>query len=294
MVPAMVAAGLKELTETSDLAEAWRRIIPGWIAGQQIGLKVNTLGAGKALVTSVHLIRAMVASLKESGGVPEGDLLVWDRRDDELWGAYREYGYLEAFGCPCYGTQESTKGNGKRLGYEDQPVCVSGRKTHLSKILTQELDHLINLAVVKHHTVSGFSGCLKNLYGVIDNPIEFHDNWVNDIANLAAQPVITGLSRLYVLDALSIICFGSNYDSADWAYGKILFSFDPVAIDQRGKELRIDAYLEKVKDNPEATPDKIAEILEKEDPKYLSVAEGLKLGTTKYELVPVDVEADAG
>ena len=53
-------------------------------------------------------------------------------------------------------------------------------KSRYSKIVTQEINVIINVPVMKHHAITGVSGCLKNLaFGSVDNTRRFHSMPLN-------------------------------------------------------------------------------------------------------------------
>ena len=112
----------------------------------------------------------LVGMLKAAGIRPD-KIVVWDRRLDELKAA----GYdASKLGCRLEGTLDAPGKKGSSRGYEFDSVCVAGQTTHLSGIQTRGIDHLINVAVMKNHFITGYTGALKNHYGTIDNPGEFH------------------------------------------------------------------------------------------------------------------------
>ena len=55
-------------------------------------------------------------------------------------------------------------------------ICgvVAGETPRLSRILTELTDVTINGPVLKTHGVSGITAAMKNIYGVIHNPGDYH------------------------------------------------------------------------------------------------------------------------
>ena len=91
---------------------------------------------------------------------------------------------------------------------------------------------------MKHHGITGVSGCLKNLaFGSVDNTSRFHSNPLNcnpAIADIFAHTVLKDKVVLNIVDGL-LAAFdgGPTYDpDGVWQYGGILVSPDPVALDQ--------------------------------------------------------------
>ena len=91
------------------------------------------------------------------------------------------------------------------------------------------------------------------------------------------MPEITGVSRLFVIDALFGVCVADTNKPADCAPRRILFSFDPVAIDQRGLEIRDEMRLSDYGEGPGPQPG------------YIEKAAALGLGKMEYELVSIEI-----
>ena len=273
VVTQMFSAGLLALTGTATLAEAWQSVLPGRQAGERIALKVNTLG--QDCPSSPQLCGAIVDSLQADLQVAAGDVFVWDRTVREL-----ERAKLDELSVAIRGTTYSaTDETGP--GYEDEPACLTGRKIYFSRVLTREIDHLINVAVMKNHFAAKFTGCMKNHYGSFSRPYDFHEGSDDHIANLNVMPEITGVSRLFIMDALFGVCVGDTDKPADCAPKRILLSFDPVAIDQRGLEIRDEMRRSPPHnlDEPDGGP----------LPGYIQKAADLGLGSMEYDLVTREI-----
>jgi uncharacterized protein (DUF362 family) len=244
-----VAAGaalsrlLLALTGKTDLKGAWTRLIPGIAPGQVVGIKVNTLGK---VPTHPELVRALCDSLKQGLGLKPEGIVVWDRRLDELTRAGIT---AETMAVTVEGTQDTAKEKGAGRGYEVGTICLGLRKTHLSNLLTRRIDHLINFAVMKRHDASGCTGVLKNHYGTIDNPGDFHDQlgpggtvlerrFAEAIPAINAQPEVVSKARLWIVDAALGVCKGGTEDSVDCVPNKLLIGLDPVALDLRARQIR--------------------------------------------------------
>ncbi|MFC1655230.1 DUF362 domain-containing protein, partial [Myxococcota bacterium] len=261
----MFSAGLLALTDAATLEEAWQMVLPGRLDGERIALKVNALNPD--VPTSPEVCAAIVDSLRADLQVEAEDIFIWDRTTREL-----ERAKLERLGVAIRGTTHSaTDESGP--GYEPEPACLSGRKIFLSRVLTREVDHLINVAVMKNHFAAKFTGCMKNNYGSFSEPYKFHEGSDDHVANLNVMPEITRVSRLFVIDALFGVCVGDTDKPADCAPRRILFSFDPVAIDQRGLEIRDEMRLSDYGEGPGPRPG------------YIEKAAALGLGKMEYELV---------
>jgi uncharacterized protein (DUF362 family) len=112
--------------------------------------------------------------------------------------------------------------------------------SRLARVLTERVDAVLNLPVLKQHMLSGMSGALKNQFGCIHNPNKMHlDKCDPYIAEVNALPAIRQKQRLIVMDALRpVVDNGPSYQPgmAEVA-NALLFAVDPVAVDVVGLEL---------------------------------------------------------
>ncbi|MDZ7373708.1 MAG: DUF362 domain-containing protein [candidate division KSB1 bacterium] len=226
---AMLDRAICELAGEKDPAAALAKYIH---PEDVVGLKVNTLGlrqvAGTPYVSHFMAVaEVLTGRLARIIGKPER-VVVWDRNNGDLQSA----GYrinVEGEGMRCYGTQDT-------VGYDDQDYAAGERRTRFSRILTQHTTALINVPVVKTHPWSGVTGALKNHYGSIANPNDFHNNNCTQpgIPEINALPPVREKTRLIVVDALWVVFehgprWGLDFMQplkAIWA------STDPVAVDR--------------------------------------------------------------
>ncbi len=267
----MLARALGELTDnTTDI---WPTLLPDFAAGMRVGIKVNCLNPH--CPTSVPVVRALVDSLKAGLGLGAEEILVWDRRLDELHAC----GITEAaVGATVLGTVNSTT-DPDGPGYEDCfCTLASGKRTRLSRILTELTDLTIGAPVLKTHEVSGVTGAMKNIYGVIDNPGEFHDDLNSALPELYAIAPVRERFRLQVLDALIAVTVGGTASPRDTLARRLLVGADPVALDSYAlalvNQLRDEKGLGLQPVNSAALG-------------WLDGAETRGLGQRAYQLVPV-------
>jgi hypothetical protein len=226
----MLDAALAALTDGA--AQPWSVLLPEVGAATRIGIKVNCLN--QQLPTSVALVRALVDSLREGLGITPDRLVVWDRRLDEL----TLCGFTaESVGAPVRGTVNSiTDGGGP--GYT-AAICgvVEGQAPRFSRILTDLTDLTINCPVLKTHRVSGVTAAFKNIYGIIDNPGDYHDNLVTALPALYRLPPIRRAIRLSLCDALLAVTRGGTSDPPDATPRRVLLARDPLALDRYALDL---------------------------------------------------------
>jgi len=222
----MVSRAIRELTGEKDVAKAWSHVAK---KGDRVGLKVNCI-SGQHLSTQVPVAMAIVEGLKKAG-IREQDIIIWDRTDRELTRAgYSLNANTDAL--RCFGTD--------KIGYQKEEQIINGTRFKLSKILTEEIDVLINVPIMKNHGGAGITLSLKNNYGSHSNPGEHHRYFCDpDCANINSHEVIRKKTRLIVVDALRAQCNGGPGDKPRWKWdpGMILMGFDTVATDLIGKEV---------------------------------------------------------
>ncbi|MDH4157383.1 MAG: DUF362 domain-containing protein [candidate division Zixibacteria bacterium] len=266
----LMSVGLHRLTGESDMQKAVRKLIPPGV----IGMKTNCL-TGKLNSTPVALIDALGDCLDEAG-VDDNDMVVWERTSRELAGA----GYtLNASGSSrrCLGTDAN------RIGYS-QGFYSSGEVNSLvSRILTDLVDHNINVPVLKDHSIAGLSAGMKNMYGAINNPNKYHgDNCNPFCAHVSALEPVRAKNRLTVIDAVRVQYNGGPGFMSQFLtyYNGVIISDDPAAADRVG--LQVLENLRKANGQPPL--EKVGRPV-----KYLVAAGQLGLGEVELSRIEVDV-----
>jgi hypothetical protein len=108
----------------------------------------------------------------------------------------------------------------------------------LSTILTIQANYLINIAVLKQHSMSGVSLCLKNHYGTCNDPNSLHNTDCNPyIAALNALTSIKSKQKVNIIDGLFGIRSGGPDGLPQFTANKIIICTDIVAADYCGREL---------------------------------------------------------
>ncbi len=270
------------LSLTEGAADPWRVILPDFHRSMRIGIKVNCLN--EMVPTSVALVKTLVQSLRESLDIDGQQILVWDRRLDELVPpAPRKLFDAEELGVRVVGTVNSAGGTGGP-GYSE-PICgaVAGRTPRLSRILTEMTDVTINCPVLKTHGVSGVTAALKNIYGIIDNPGEYHANLSLALPELYNLPPIRNHIRLTILDALIAVTTGNTDAPPDTYPGRIIASRDPLALDRYAVDLVNRLRADKQLGLPDVEPSIL---------KWLVNGHELGLGSLQYDLRRLGDQSD--
>jgi uncharacterized protein (DUF362 family) len=152
-------------------------------------------------------------------------------------------------------------------------IRVAGVPTRYVRPLT-EATAVINVSLIKDHSICGYTGCLKNVtHGSIINPGAFHDHLASpQIAELYAQATVKSRVVLHIADAFKVIYDGGPLDrnpERRIPHEAIYVSTDPVALDVIGwgevEKLRRDKGLPSLKSAGR-------------EPSYIRIAADLGLG----------------
>lgn len=244
VVRQMVTTGLTRLTGTTHIAKAWATLLK---PEDVVGFKV-TAGPGPVSGTRPAVVEALIRSLIESGHSP-ARILIWDKRQVDLRssGWYRLAAELQV---RCVASEEAGWDGSKSydspilgrlvagdLEFGKKELDGVGRKSHITRLLSQEVTKIVTVAPVLSHSVSGVHGHLTGLaWAGVDNTLRFF----NDSNRMAeAVPEICALDDLMPKVALAVgdalICQFRGEERTLLHYSEALnelrFSRDPVALD---------------------------------------------------------------
>jgi uncharacterized protein (DUF362 family) len=229
----MLDRALTTFTGESTIGDAWREFVK---PEEVIGLKLNANSVpqlrGSELTAHFPALASAVLSGFGSAGIAEENVILWDRNDEEVasmgFTIQKDAGALRALG-----TQEGRRGGGP--GFSSESFPVGNRSSKVSRIASEMCSALINMPVLKTHSTTGVTGALKNHYGSIDNPSQYHRNSGTNpgVAEVAAIPAIRDKERLILCDGLLGVYNGGPQWQRQfiWPYGGILVGTDPVAMD---------------------------------------------------------------
>lgn len=253
-VSELMDQAMMKLTGRSSAKEAWRDIV---LPDDIVGIKINPL-AGPELSTHSIIVDKIVEGLY-SAGVLRKQIIIWDRFEAHLLNAgypiQQDEGDVRTFASDTEGI-----GYDDEVFYESEKDSVARREnestlSRYSRIVTQQVDVLINVPVLKHHAMAGVSGCLKNLaFGSVDNTRRFHGKplYCNPaIGEILEHKVLKEKLVLNIVDGL-VASFdkGPTYHAeSTWKYGSLFISADPVILDvlvlqtvnQKREEMELDS-----------------------------------------------------
>jgi uncharacterized protein (DUF362 family) len=250
VVRRMVGRGIAALTGIDEPVEAWRSLFE---PGDVVGIKVNPVGQPLAIsnYTTVH---AIVEGL-DSAGLKRKDVLVFDRYRDQFVMAGYEKNLPD--GCRWDAAVDTYDDAQLDIADYDPDVFVTldivharpgvhdprderTRRSHLARIVTQKVNKLICIPVLKDHGSGGVTLALKNMsHGLVNNVCRSHGTHDTNTCNLfipaiVTHPVIRQKAVLQVLDGLNAVYQGGPSASKKyvWQYKALFFATDPVAMDR--------------------------------------------------------------
>lgn len=257
----MLTRALTELTGKPDLVSAVAQFVH---KDDIVCVKVNGI-AQAPMATNRELVLPFIEAMIESGVSPEKITVL------EQYAGFFNATRISAQNLPK-GVKISTHGN-KDAKMPERMVPGTATRTQFATALT-EATAAINFALVKDHSICGYTGALKNMtHGCTLNPHAFHVHHASpQIALLYAQDVIKSRVRLCIADAYKVMYDGGPlYKRPEFVkpYESVYVSTDPVAMDTVGWDV-----VEKLR--AERKMKTLAEV--GREPAYIKAAETLGLG----------------
>jgi uncharacterized protein (DUF362 family) len=233
LVQKMIDKAVIAFSGENTLADAWSKY---FTADDIVGLKVNSLGVmdlrGKDFLQHYPAVTNAIASGLKKAGVKEENLIVWDRSEEELSQAGFTINH-ESTAMRIIGTKKNR--HGPEGQFNPKSYSVGKSSSRVSSILADICTSMINIPIPKTHSTSAFTCSLKNHYGSIDNPRDFHSNLCTNpgIPEVNTIPMIRDKQKLIVCDAMLMAIEGGPRWNRRFTkpYGGILVGTDPVAID---------------------------------------------------------------
>ena len=271
----MLTKALTELTGKADLVAAIQQFVH---KDDIVVVKVNGI-AQSQMTTNKELVLPFVEAMIEGGVKPENVTLL------EQYPGFFNATRITPQNVPK-GVKIATHSN-KDATMDDRLIPGTGTKTKFVRVLT-EATAAINFALIKDHSICGYTGALKNMtHGCSINPHDFHVHHASpQIALMYAQDVIKSRVRLCIADGFKVMADGGPlYKRPEFVkpHEAVYASTDPVAIDAIGWEivekLRAELKLKSLTDSGR-------------EPAYIKAAADLGLGIaerSKIQLKEVTV-----
>jgi hypothetical protein len=251
LVTEMVTRGLLELTGQSSLADAWKALIPNYVSGERVAIKVNfnntrfVTDGDNQIDACIEPVNAVIAGLIEIG-VAQSDICVYD--------AIRAIPARFAAGCDYPGVHFSGDSSSNPQGFSSTekvafetpsggPALADQR---ISNVLANA-DYLINMPIMKKHCCAWVSLSFKNHFGSIADCADLHGytfpyeeeytSTYSPLVDIYRNPHFGAKTVLTIGDGLygsresqdSVPAPWTTFDNA--SPRSLFFSLDPVAID---------------------------------------------------------------
>lgn len=239
------------VTGESNLANAWRSLVS---PGDRVGIKISAAG-GELFTTHHDIVNAIVDGLAAAGH-PRNNIIVWDRS----LGGIKEAGYRSGVdgyqvkaiaphdgydakamlsaplaGKLVWGDFEYVGDTGKMPLFAD--ADATSNVSHFSKIITSDVDKVINVPVMSVSETNGIAGCIYNM------TIPNIDNWrrfaqgsrfgAGSLAEIYGNRLIGEKVVFNLMDGLIAQYAGGPQPQPNYAlhHATLYASKDPVALD---------------------------------------------------------------
>ncbi len=226
----LVERALTDLTGAPNVTSAMARFVH---PKDTVAIKVNGISGqvGHTVAVNYEVILPVVEAVLAVGVPPESITV------------YEQY--------PTYlmGTRVNVRGwrlpDGVLTGTHNNRDHVMPRIAIFERVPTRycriftDASAVIDMTMMKDHSLSGFTGAMKNItHGNVENPEDHHAHRAApQIALLYAHPIVTSRVRLHIVDAFKIIYDKGPLDKDPRTrapHGAIYASTDPVALDTLG------------------------------------------------------------
>jgi uncharacterized protein (DUF362 family) len=224
----MLRRAMEELTGKTDLVEAAKLFVH---PQDRVCVKVNGI-AQQNMATNKELVLPFVEAMV-AAGVPASSITLL-----EQYPGFFQATRIRPKDVPAGVSIVWHSNSDATMDWRSIPGTQ--RRAKFVRSLT-ESTALINFALVKDHSICGYTGALKNMtHGCNVNPEDFHDHHASpQIALLAAQDVLRSRIRLCIVDGFKLMANGGPlYKQPQYVkpHEAVYASTDPVAIDAVGWE----------------------------------------------------------
>jgi len=251
IVREMVNRLVLAVTGQPDVGKAWGSLVS---PSDRVGIKISAAG-GELFTTHHDIVNAIVDGLAAAGH-PRSSIIVWDRS----LGGIKEAGYRPAVdgyqvkaiaphdgydaksmlsaplvGKLVWGDFEYVGDTGKMPLLAD--ADATSNVSHFSKIISGEVDKVINVPVMSVSETNGIAGCIYNM------TIPNIDNWrrfaqgsrfgAESLAEIYANSLIANKVVFSLMDGLLAQYAGGPQPQPNYAvhHATLYASRDPVALD---------------------------------------------------------------
>jgi hypothetical protein len=248
-VQAMMQRGMQDLTGAPSWQDAWRSLFQ---KGDVVGIKVSPVGGPQ--LSSDASVMALVLEGLQAAGVPHRDVIVFNRyREETLVAGIDKWLPKDVHFTAAsqrYDDVQLDMGGYDADHYMEMALIKPGenfndphfRRSYVAKVVTQQVNKIINLPVLKHHQSAGVTITLKNMsHGFVNNVNRSHLTPTLNacgafIPSVVSLPVIRQKVVLHIVDGVKASYHGGPGGKPKyiWEHKTMYFGTDPVAIDKTG------------------------------------------------------------
>jgi hypothetical protein len=248
-VQQMMRKGMMELTGADGWVDAWRVFFE---PGDVVAIKVCPVG-GRELCSDALVLHEIIGGIQQAG-VRLDDIIVFNRYRRETYSAgihrWVPDGVKLTWASEAYNKIQQDIGGYDPEVFVELALAVPGqdireervRRSYVARVLTRQVNKVINLPVLKHHQASGVTIALKNLsHGFVNNVERSHaTNTLNAtgtfIPAIVSQPVFREKIVLHIVDGVKAQYHGGPGGRRQfmWEHKTMYFGTDPVALDKTG------------------------------------------------------------
>jgi uncharacterized protein DUF362 len=248
-VRSMMEKGMTALTGAPGWPDAWRSLFE---KGDVVGIKVSPVG-GPTLSSDGRVLREILDGLN-SAGVQARDVIVFNRYRKETYAAgidkWVPAGVRMEFPTEAYNEVQLDMEGYDPDHFMEMALIKPGenlndphyRRSYVCKVVTRQINKLINLPVLKHHQSAGVTLALKNMsHGMVNNVNRSHLTPTLNacgvfIPSVVSLPVIREKAVLHICDGVKASFHGGPGARPQyvWEHKHMYFATDPVALDKTG------------------------------------------------------------
>lgn len=304
-VQEMIRRGMMELTGAPDWVSSWRMFCE---PGEVVGIKLNP-SSRPYVISAPEVVQEIIAGLV-AAGIRHQDIVVYDRYKEMFFDAGYDKWLPEGVRI-SWATDYRDPTQQRIDGYDpdhwmDMQLTLPlpgmdfnnerARRSYVARFLTEEVDKLINLCLLKHHQSAGITNALKNLsHGLVNNVNRSHSTPMLNacgtfIPTAVSIPVIRDKTVLHICDAVQALYHGGPVMKPEaqkymWEHKRIYVATDPVAMDKIGwEELDKKRVAEGMKPLAEAHMDPFSNYVRMQ-PEHVDITGALGLGVANREKI---------
>lgn len=251
-IRAMMRKGMMELTGAPSPEDAWKAFFS---PTDVVGVKLNPVG--RPFVISAPEVFLEIVEGLQSAGVKPGNIIAYDRYRSEFIAAgfdkWLPEGVRWTYGTAKQHPLQLDMEMYDETQYVELPLVLPRadasnphhRRSYLAKWVTQDVNKIVNLCVLKHHQSAGVTLALKNLsHGLVNNVSRSHSTRTLNtcgtfIPAIVDHPVIRKKVVLNILDGVLGAYHGGPGGKVEkyvWDHKTMYFATDPVAMDKTGHQ----------------------------------------------------------